>query len=490
MAQITYYAPAGVTSINLSDGSLAVVRDGKITADEKFCNELQAAGCTAGQKNAVTSEINSLTKRAKVYGVAAPDRTAHVRVATFGDSTGNLGSGNTDYGFLTAPFPASGATSLSGEWAKFGVHQYYPPARIVGNGGISGETTTQMLARDTAAYSATRKAITDILNLSPDVVLLRAGSINDLAGTVTPANIDSVVAATYANHVEIIERLLSGGVYVIDEGIFGYSGAAANPGTVRAALVRLNSMYKTYAETSGRAISYLDLTDVVRDADGNYLPNVSTDGTHLNMLGGELLSELEGDVLRALFGYPSAITYPGTNLITNPMLATTTDQAWGKVATGYNLVPTNASRANAKVETINGIRMQTTEFTPTAAGASVTAYLPFDPTTIGIVANDIFGMELYWMIEALDGGVAPTPTSIYVRGDIYKNGAGRVVFEDRSSILAPFAKKREMRHSAMRIQIQEPSANLTTGSIFVFLFTTNDMRPFKLGVGGARFVKQ
>lgn len=444
--------------------------------------------------NLVNYETNPVTERTKVLAgdvpVAVPDRTSPVRVATFGDSTANVGAGNTDYGVLTAPFPASGATSLSGEWAKFGLHQYYPPARIVANGGISGETTAQMLARDTAAYSAARKAITDILNLSPDVVLLRAGSINDLAGTVTPANIDSVVAATFAAHVEIIERLLSGGVYVIDEGIFGYSGVAANPDTVRVALMRLNAMYKTYAETSGRAICYLDLTGIVRDSAGNYLPNVSNDGTHLNMLGGELLSELEGKTLQGLFGYPSAITYPGNNLIANPMLAITTDQAWGKVATGYSLVPTNASRANAKIETINGIRMQTTEFTPNAVGASVTAYLPFDPTVMGIVANDIFGMEMYWMIEALDGGIAPTPSSIYVRGDIYKNAAGRVVFEDRSSIMAPFAKTREMRHSAMRIQIQEPSANLTTGSVFSLLFTTNDMRPFKLGVGGARFVKQ
>lgn len=47
MAQITYYAPAGVTSINLSDGSRAVVVGGQITVDSKFRNELEAAGCTA-----------------------------------------------------------------------------------------------------------------------------------------------------------------------------------------------------------------------------------------------------------------------------------------------------------------------------------------------------------------------------------------------------------------------------------------------------------
>lgn len=59
MAQITYYAPAGVTSINLSDGSRAVVVDGQITVDSKFRNELEAAGCSA---NAETDNAVRFTK--------------------------------------------------------------------------------------------------------------------------------------------------------------------------------------------------------------------------------------------------------------------------------------------------------------------------------------------------------------------------------------------------------------------------------------------
>lgn len=59
MAQITYYAPAGVTSINLSDGSRAVVVNGQITVDSKFRNELEAAGCSA---NAETDNAVRFTK--------------------------------------------------------------------------------------------------------------------------------------------------------------------------------------------------------------------------------------------------------------------------------------------------------------------------------------------------------------------------------------------------------------------------------------------
>lgn len=69
MPNITYYAPAGVTSINLSDGSLAVVVNGQITVDSKFRNDLEAAGCSAiaGTDNSVrfsktsTGELGNLT---------------------------------------------------------------------------------------------------------------------------------------------------------------------------------------------------------------------------------------------------------------------------------------------------------------------------------------------------------------------------------------------------------------------------------------------
>lgn len=61
MAQIQFFAPAGVTSINLPDGNTIAVRNGSITADEKFCNELQAAGFTAMQKGIVTSVTDPVT---------------------------------------------------------------------------------------------------------------------------------------------------------------------------------------------------------------------------------------------------------------------------------------------------------------------------------------------------------------------------------------------------------------------------------------------
>jgi lysophospholipase L1-like esterase len=78
---------------------------------------------------------------------------------------------------------------------KFALPMLYPQALLVGNGGVSGDTTANMLLRDGNASSSSRKAITDILALRPDVVLLRGGSINDLTG-LTSGQVAGQVATT------------------------------------------------------------------------------------------------------------------------------------------------------------------------------------------------------------------------------------------------------------------------------------------------------
>ena len=416
-------------------------------------------------------------------------RTTPLRVATFGDSTANVGSTTTDISYYTAPFPASGATVVSGEYAKFSAHLYYPMTKLVANGGVSGETTAQMLARDTAGASATRKAITDILALSPDVVLLRGGSINDITGA-TSATADSLVAATFANHVTILNRLLSGGVAVIDSGIYGYSGGAAYPDVVRSVLMRINALISEYISSlNNQMIRFNDLTGVIRDSSGAYLSGMSNDGTHLNLRAGLLQGQAEAALLTAMFGRSAAKRFVGQNLIPNALFASTSAVSYGTVATGYSCASTNATIANAKIESIDGKLYQTVEITPNAAGANAIIYVPFDVTTFGIVANDIYGSEVDWFVEGMAGAAAPTPTLLYVRNDIYKSGAGRFVVADTSAIFAATGQKRISGHSSFSLQIQEPSANLTSGSAFPFMFQTNDMTPFKLGISQPRFVK-
>lgn len=70
MSLITYYVPAGITSIDLSDGNRAVVKDGKISVDSRFRNEVELAGCSAASVGNVTAEtISSGAQEVSVAGV-------------------------------------------------------------------------------------------------------------------------------------------------------------------------------------------------------------------------------------------------------------------------------------------------------------------------------------------------------------------------------------------------------------------------------------
>jgi len=109
----------------------------------------------------------------KLYSVGG-QRTTPLRVATFGDSTANAGGVRsvTNQDTAQAVNANWGATFSGGLTSdRYALDRAYPQAYLVINGGITGQSTTQMLARDTLGASITRRAITDVINAAPDVVL-------------------------------------------------------------------------------------------------------------------------------------------------------------------------------------------------------------------------------------------------------------------------------------------------------------------------------
>lgn len=98
---ITYNAPAGVTSVNLPDGSIAVVKNGQITVDAKWRNELEAAGCS-GQTDTdrlarwVTDLSTGIVKNSGVGGMLMTPTAFAVKVA-FGVLGQSNEQGNTKY---------------------------------------------------------------------------------------------------------------------------------------------------------------------------------------------------------------------------------------------------------------------------------------------------------------------------------------------------------------------------------------------------------
>lgn len=431
----------------------------------------------------------SLTKiNGELVNANAELRATPLRCATFGDSTANIGIGNTDCAVFDAAFPASGGTFLSYELSKWCLYQFYPMAKIVANGGVSGDTTTMMLARDNSAYSATRKSIVDVISLSPDVVFLRGGSINNLT-TITPATYDSIVATCYAEHVLIINKFVSSGIPVVDVGFYGYSGSVATyPDLVRSAILTLNSMIYSYIlSLKNRTVVFLN--HGLCTATGNLLSGASNDGIHLNIYGSRILGKAESNIISIMFGKSVGYRFSGSNLMLNPSFINTSSVSYGIAPYGYSASASNATLANAKLETIDGKLYWTVEVTPTSATNSATILMPFNASTFGIVANDILGFEVDTFISAIDGVSAPPAvTGLYVRNDIYKSGAGRLVPNETVTAMGGFPGVYNA-HTSFSYKCQEPSANLTSSSSAPFLFGTGTTTPYKIGICMPRLVK-
>ena len=67
---VTSYAPSGVTSVSLSDGSVIPVVGGKFTADSKFASELERAGYSQYASSGMTPIYDPIT--GAVTGITGP----------------------------------------------------------------------------------------------------------------------------------------------------------------------------------------------------------------------------------------------------------------------------------------------------------------------------------------------------------------------------------------------------------------------------------
>lgn len=423
-------------------------------------------------------------------------RSDPLRIATFGDSTANFGPSNFDQSQITAAFPASGATVLPLQTLeKLGIASRYPRAYVVANGGISGNSTVDMLARNSAGAGPTRKSTADILSMRPDVIIARCGSINDFLGVV-PATIDATVAAVASRHAQLIAQLASGNAVVIDEGIAGFNTGSNVPTDLeatRTTLRRLNALYAAAAKPP--RVLWLDPVGVTCDASGAYLPGLSTDGTHPNAAGQYAIGQAELAVINAYFG-ASLSRYDGANLASGSNMAVTAVQAYGALAAGYAINVSNATRQNAAVVVgADGKLWQTCEFTSTAASGQGQIALPYTPASWGLIATDVLGIEFDFFVESIDQ-TSNLPDfvngGILGRVDTYKTGAGRVVLDALGlSVAQTVSRSRiEGRCIFQPWLVGEASAALTTSSTALLSTTVAQSgQSWRIGVSDFRVVK-
>lgn len=423
--------------------------------------------------------------------------SSDVRVALFGDSTaavvGAQSPATQDGTLLTAPF--SGAISLGTMSDKFLLPSQYPRASLVFLGGVSGETSTDMLARDQAAASTTRRAIIDLLNFKPDVVIFRGGSINDLiAGT--------AVSTVYDNHLVLLQRMLEGGAIVIDEGIAGYSGNA-NRDSIRRDLAGLNIRWARYAQLYPGKIYFLDPVGVTCNADGSMLDNsYDSNGYHLNMYAAYRLAIAEAALMTQIFGPSVNPKFPGKNIFTNPMFANTATTGIGTLATGVTTTASNTTRQNGKIESINGQSFQTMEYLITASAANGAMTCVFDPTasTFNIQPGDIYGFEFDFLFSGPTNiSPIPPPTDVQARMQVKDSGGTNTITIDQftpagTQLAAPYnvwptAFVGKAVFGPFLFQLGSSALNATTTFQIKLQTNVNDGSVFKLGMSNPRWVK-
>jgi len=379
---------------------------------------------------------------------------------------------------------------------KMQVNHLYPLAYPAANAGIGGQTAAQMIARDLDAYSVSRRAIADVIAEKPDVVFFRGGGINGLIGATTSTK-EALFTSIYNDHIEALDRFTSSGIPVVDTGLYGFSGTTTDIAVTRELLLRLNAAYKAYAEASNGKIRFTETSGLTHDGTGAYLPNMSLpDGTHLQPNGQYVVSVKDKEHLEALFGISAKQRYPGYNNFANEMLLATSTSGLGTIATNLSIQANSATRQNAKIEVINGIKYQTCEIvvvTPSSGNGKI--LITFDPSSagaglkapLGIIAGDTYGIEFYYYIEPLTGPISVVSSC---RLDVRDNiGGGRLTVD-----LMPtngFTLDRVIAQKAVfpPVVFGDVEANLLNTSSIAFTIDTTTAGTFKLGIGGHRLVK-
>jgi hypothetical protein len=274
-------------------------------------------GCLSGVTSAIQTQLNA--KAALVDG-KVPDSQLSTKalrsrvqgdvcVATFGDSTAQavFTSGVTDMGNYVVAFPESGATTVNtGRYFTVGGLGRY---RLVGDGGIPGTEVVSFLNRSKSAYSATRRALPDIIATRPDVVLWHGGSVNNITALTSYSS--GVVASMIDFHCRGVKILTEAGIDVIDSGILGISIDDAYAGVRRQTLLEVNAGLAALA-AEDPLWHWLEPNGLMHDGTGAFYSDYcDPDGVHPNYLGCYILGLAESEIIESLFyaSLPSAVRY-------------------------------------------------------------------------------------------------------------------------------------------------------------------------------------
>lgn len=193
------------------------------------------------------------------------------------------------------------------------------PMRLIGNFGVAGNRTDEMLARIAAVESA-----------GAEWVFVQGG-INDLAASVPASTV-------VANLVSICERLRKGSKVVL-------LNLAPNP-SYTSGVLTVNAALANYAQTAGNLILVDVFSAVVNPTDttGAFAANMSNDNLHLTVAGarayGAAIAAAISEFMPAVPFLPAsaadsvAINAGCSQIITNPLMSGSSGTVSGTGASG------------------------------------------------------------------------------------------------------------------------------------------------------------
>lgn len=337
-------------------------------------------------------------------------------MATFGDSTANVGR---IHGSNTVPITAvtvSGSDQVGiRESAIFALPIHYPMAQLIGNFGIDGQDTFQMLQSPRLApFTGQPMSIDNLIAAAPNLVILRGGSINDLQGVRDVDEVNTAVGNALFNHRQILTRMVNGGLKVLDCGIFGYGDGSlaisSFPDLVRSALRQVNSGLASMiaSDFSAASVRFVNPQSpgapalALQDSSGKYIAGMTNDGLHPSLAGGLRQAQLEAAAITAWLGAGTGVAYPDpTNLMFNRTM--TQSGGAGSIPNGYDAFGFNVTPDNFLVESISGKTFFTMRASLPSGGSNVIVRLPFAQSLGGLATNEVIGCEFDFFFQLISG---------------------------------------------------------------------------------------
>lgn len=447
---------------------------------------------------------------------------ATIPIALYGDSRAVAGSNGTanqyDLRTWTTAAPTGTVAGGSLAWSRgAAVCSLYPAAKMVAACGVSGDTLAQMVARETAGASATRRNLDDAWSVGARVLFFRAG-INSITSLVTGGYVQATTDTIIAARQDLIQRAVNRGFWVIDEGEAGYdyvNDGASFPQSridgIRQTIAAVNTAAASFAAASEGAVYYLNVAALTTDAAGQWLANMCDDTAdpgqrvHPSAWASYLIAQAEARVLARRYGRcpPNYVRY-GNGLSDTGNLIPIADLSTSSGGLGTGWAHTGGGSSPSRTPSIltrGGKRWQVVQSTFGAANsgnyAQINVPIPIQSGgSITVTAGQVYGFEFDFFIDDGAGG-APPPIQnggpgMNARLRIY-GAAGNVYYDGfiNAATVASCSPDAALAGKAVwnPITMAESSAAITGSTAWTLSYPSYSGAPVRIGVSNPRMVR-